>query len=306
MKEDILKKFQNKKIAVLMGGLSSEREVSLVSGSSVLKVLKDMKLNAVGVDTDRNIAQKLERIKPAVAFILLHGELGEDGSAQGLLEIMGIPYTGCGIFASAASMDKDISKILFRASGINTPDWIVLKKFEPFDEIKKYPVIVKPSSGGSTIGIAAAANKSEFESAAKNAFKYGEKIIVEDFIEGKEITVAVLDGKALPVIEIIPKSGFYDYKAKYQKNGSQHIIPARIGEKTYKTAQKYAEKIYKIFDCRAVCRADMIVDKNGKIWVLENNTIPGMTPSSLVPDAAKYAGISFEDLVLKILDGVKL
>lgn len=306
MKEDILKKFQNKKIAVLMGGLSSEREVSLVSGSSVLKVLKDMKLNAVGIDTDRNIAQKLERIKPAVAFILLHGELGEDGSAQGLLEIMGIPYTGCGIFASAASMDKDISKILFRASGINTPDWIVLKKFEPFDEIKKYPVIVKPSSCGSTIGIAAAANKSEFESAAKNAFKYGEKIIVEDFIEGKEITVAVLDGKALPVIEIIPKSGFYDYKAKYQKNGSQHIIPARIGEKTYKTAQKYAEKIYKIFDCRAVCRADMIVDKNGKIWVLENNTIPGMTPSSLVPDAAKYAGISFEDLVLKILDGVKL
>ncbi|MDR3050063.1 MAG: D-alanine--D-alanine ligase [Elusimicrobiota bacterium] len=303
-KSDISLKFKNKKIGVLYGGLSAERAVSLRSGKAVLSSLKKLGFKAVGIIVDRNIAQKIKQAKIDIAFLVLHGQYGEDGGIQGMLEIMGIPYTGCGIFASAASMDKNISKVLFKAAGINTADWFVLKRFEEIPKIKKYPVIVKPIIGGSTIGINIAKNEKEFLKAAKEAFKYDNQILIEDFIKGKEITVAVLDGKALPVIEIIPKGGFYDYKAKYQKGGSQHLIPARIDKFVYEQAQKIAQKIYRVFNCKSICRADMIVDNKNKIWVLENNTMPGMTATSLVPDAAKYDGMSFEDVVLKILNGI--
>jgi D-alanine-D-alanine ligase len=304
--EPILKKFKNKKIAVLYGGISSEREISLVSGKAVLESLKKMKLNAFAIDADRTIMDKIKKTKPDAAFIVLHGPFGEDGLIQGALETMGVPYTGCGVFSSAASMDKNISKILFKSAGLNTPNWFVLDKSETLPKIKKYPVVVKPIAGGSTIGISLVNKPSDLAIAVKKAFKYDDRLMVEEFVKGKEITVAVLNGKALPIIEIIPKGGFYDYKAKYQKNGSQHIIPARIDKSVYLKAQNYAELIYKVFNCRAVCRADMIIDKNNKLWVLENNTIPGMTASSLVPDAAKYCGIGFDELVLQILNSAEI
>ncbi|MDR3256143.1 MAG: D-alanine--D-alanine ligase [Endomicrobium sp.] len=299
---EILEKLNNKKIGVLYGGLSSERTISIKSGKAVLNVLKKLKLNVCGIDVNRNIAEEIKKEKIDIAYIVLHGPMGEDGAIQGMLEVMGIPYTGCGIFSSAASMDKDISKHLFKYVGILTPEWKTLKKFEAVPEIKKYPVIVKPVSQGSTIGVTIVKNDSQFVEAAKKAFKYDKEIIIEKFIDGKEITVGVLNGKALPLVGIVPKGGFYDFKSKYQKGGSKHIIPARISKKAYKMAQNSAEKVYKIFKCKAICRVDMIVDKNDKVWVLENNTIPGMTETSLVPDEGRAVGYNFENLVLKIIE----
>ncbi|MDR1259812.1 MAG: D-alanine--D-alanine ligase [Endomicrobium sp.] len=300
---NILIRANNKKIGILYGGFSSEREVSINSGKSVLNVLKKLQLNVCSIDVDRNIADKIIKEKIDIAYIMLHGSMGEDGTIQGMLEILGIPYTGCGIFASVVSMDKDISKRLFRYIGVSTPKWKVLKKFEPIPKIKRYPVVIKPSTQGSTIGLTIIENISQsYYDAIEKAFKYGDKIIVEDFIEGKEITVGVMNDEVFPVVEIIPNKGFYDFESKYRKGKSKHIIPARISREAYKIAQNYAKKIYKIFKCKSICRIDMIVDKNNKVWVLENNTIPGMTETSLIPDAGKALGYSFENLVLKILE----
>jgi D-alanine-D-alanine ligase len=183
-----------------------------------------------------------------------------------------------------------------------TPDWVTIKKFEIVPEIKKYPVVVKPADQGSAIGITIVKKASEFAPAVKTAFKYGKEVIAEQFIKGKEITVGVLDGQALPAVEIVPKGKFYDYKSKYAKGGSRHIIPARISQNAYNQAAYNAEQVYKTFKCAPLCRVDMIVDAGGKVWVLENNTVPGMTETSLFPDEAKAMGISFEELVLKITE----
>jgi D-alanine-D-alanine ligase len=302
IKYDILKKLKNKKIGVLYGGISTEREISIKSGKTVFNTLKNLKLNVCAIDVNRNVADRIKQEKIDIAYIVLHGPMGEDGTIQGMLEILGIPYTGSGVFASAASMDKDISKKMFDYLGILTPKWKILKKFEIVPKIKKYPVVVKPIMQGSTLGVAIVKKVSEFAGAVKEAFKYDKEIFIEQFIKGKEITVGVLNGEVLPVLEIIPKGKFYDFKSKYQKGGSQHIIPARISPKAYKTAQDNARAIYKGFKCRAICRVDMIVDANDKVWVLENNTIPGMTETSLVPDEARAVGYDFETLVLKILE----
>ncbi|AKL98304.1 D-alanine--D-alanine ligase [Endomicrobium proavitum] len=298
----IIQKLKNKKIGVLYGGTSSEREISLKSGKAVLNALKKLKLNAVGIDVDKNVSEKIKKAKIDIACIMLHGPMGEDGTIQGMLEIMGVPYTGCGVFASAASMDKNISKIFFKSAGVPTPEWAVVRKFEPVPEIKKFPIVVKPATQGSAIGVSVVKSRKDFAKAAKEAFKYDDEILIEQFIKGKEITVGVLDGGALPVVEIVPKGKFYDFKSKYAKGGSKHIIPARISQKAYAAAQNYAKKVFKTFNCRAVCRVDFIVDKNDKVWALENNTLPGMTETSLLPDEAKAAGLTFADLILKILE----
>ncbi|MCL2335656.1 MAG: D-alanine--D-alanine ligase [Endomicrobia bacterium] len=296
-----IEKLKNKKIGVLYGGLSSEREISLKSGKAVYNALKKLKLNVCAIDVGRNAAAQIKKEKIDIAYIVLHGAGGEDGTIQGMLEVMGIAYTGCGVFANSASMDKDIAKVLFKCAGILTPKWVTLKKYEPVPEIKKYPVVVKPAAQGSAIGVSIVKKASEFSKALKEAFKFDDTVIVERFISGTEITVGVLDGHALPVIEIVPKGKFYDFKSKYAKGGSRHIIPARISKKAYAQAQNTAEKVFKTLKCRAVSRIDMIVDKNDKVWVLENNTVPGMTETSLLPDEGKAAGLSFSDLVLKIL-----
>lgn len=299
---NIPEKLRNKKIGVLYGGTSSEREISLKSGKAVMNAFRKMKMNAVAIDVDKKAAEKIKKEKIDVAYIALHGPIGEDGTIQGMLEVMGIPYTGCGVFASSASMDKNISKLLFKCAGVLTPDWFTIKKFEIVPEIKKYPVVVKPVDQGSAIGISIVKKASEFAPAVKTAFKYSDEVLVEQFIKGKEITVGVLDGQALPVVEIVPKGKFYDFKSKYGKGGSKHIIPARISRNSYNQAMYDAEKVYKTFKCKTLCRVDMIVDAGGKVWVLENNTVPGMTTTSLLPDEAKAAGISFEELVLKITE----
>ena len=306
-----LENLKTKKIGVLCGGISSEREISLMSGKAVCEALKKMKFKTVLIDVDKNIAEKIKKEKIDIAYLALHGK-------NGMLEIMGIPYTGCGVFSSAASMDKVISKKMFEYAKIPTPKWMIIDKdeiqdcqkncsavteiFDCKDFLKTdFPVVVKPATQGSAIGISIAKNKKEFEKAFDEAAKYDRYILIEQYIKGTEVTAGVLNGRALPVIEIVPKGKFYDFKSKYTVGQSRHIIPARLPEKTLKEIQKIAVKIYNEFRCKGTCRADMIVDKDNKIYVLELNTLPGMTETSLFPDAAKYEGMSFEDLVLEIL-----
>ena len=295
---------KKQKIGVLCGGTSSEREISLMSGKAVYKAIKKLGLKVVLIDVNKNVAQKLVKEKIDVAYITLHGTPGEDGTIQGMLELMGIPYTGCGVFSSSASMDKIISKKMFEYAKIPTAAWTIIEKNKPFKKIE-FPIVVKPASQGSAIGISIAKNKKEFEKAVKVAFGFEDRVLVEKYIKGTEITAGVLNAEALPVIEIVPKGKFYDFKSKYIVGQSRHIIPARLPENVLKEVQKIALKVYDEFRCNGTCRVDMIVDKNNDIYVLELNTLPGMTQTSLFPDAAKYAGLSFEDLVLEILKSAK-
>ena len=295
---------KNKKIGVLCGGISSEREISLQSGKAVYNALKKLGLKAVLIDVNKNVAEKIKKEKIDIAYIALHGKYGEDGTIQGMLEMMGIAYTGCGVFSSSACMDKIVSKKMFEYAKIPTAKWFIVEAYNPLPKKINYPVVVKPSTQGSAIGISIVKSQKEFEKAIKSAFKYDKQILVEEYIEGTEITAGVLNGKNLPIIEIVPKGKFYDFKSKYIVGQSTHIIPARLSKKIISKAERIAVKIYKEFKCKGMCRVDMIVDKKGKLYVLEVNTLPGMTKTSLFPDAAKAVGISFEKLVLKILETV--
>lgn len=295
---------KNKKIGVLCGGTSSEREISLMSGKAVYKAIKNLGLNVVLIDVNKNVATKLIKEKINLAYITLHGLMGEDGTIQGMLEIMGIAYTGCGVFSSSASIDKIISKKMFEYAKIPTAKWFAIEKNKPFD-MPKFPVVVKPASQGSAIGISIAKNKKEFEKAVKLAFSFDDRVLVEKYIKGVEVTAGVLNAKALPVIEIVPKGKFYDFKSKYTVGESTHIIPARLAKNVLKKIQNIALKVYDEFRCNGTCRVDMIVDNNNNIYVLELNTLPGMTKTSLFPDAAKYVGMNFEDLVLEILKSAR-
>lgn len=295
---------KNKKIGVLCGGVSSEREISLQSGKAIFNALKKLGLKAVLIDVNKNVAQKITKEKIDIAYITLHGKMGEDGTIQGMLEIMGIPYTGCGVFASSASMDKIISKKLFEYAKIPTAKWFIVEKFKPLPEKINYPVVVKPATQGSAIGISIVKNEKEFEKAIKLAFTFDEQILVEQYIKGTEITAGVLNGENLPVVEIVPKGKFYDFKSKYTVGQSTHIIPARLSKKVISKIEKIAKTVYREFKCKGMCRVDMIVDKKENIYALEVNTLPGMTQTSLFPDAAKAKGLSFEDLVLEILKTV--
>ena len=295
---------KNKKIGVLCGGTSSEREISLMSGKAVYEAIKKLGFDVVLIDVDKNVATKLIKERIQIAYVILHGAMGEDGTIQGMLEIMGIAYTGCGVFSSSASIDKIISKKMFEYAKIPTAKWFTIEKNKPFD-MPKFPVVVKPASQGSAIGVSIVKNKKEFKKAVKLAFSFEDRVLVEQYIKGMEITVGVLNGKPLPVIEIVPKGKFYDFKSKYTLGQSTHIIPARLPNKVLKKAQDIALKIFSEFMCNGICRVDMIVDKNNNIYVLELNTLPGMTETSLFPDAAKYIGMSFENLVLEILKSAR-
>lgn len=295
---------KNKKIGVLCGGTSSEREISLQSGKAVFNALKKLGFKTVLIDADKTVAQKIVKEKIDIAYITLHGKPGEDGTIQGMLEIMQIPYTGCGVFSSSASIDKIISKKIFDYAKIPTAKWFIVEKFKPVPEKIKFPVVVKPASQGSAIGISIVKNQKEFEKAIKLAFKFDEQILVEQYIKGTEITAGVLNGENLPVVEIVPKGKFYDFKSKYTVGQSTHIIPARLSKKAIAKVEKIARQVYKEFKCKGMCRVDMIVDNKENIYVLEVNTLPGMTQTSLFPDAAKAKGMTFEDLVLEILKTV--
>ncbi len=301
----------NRKVLVLDGGLSTEREVSKSSGSSIVKALKKSGFVVREFDFQGKLEKIVAQFNPDVVFIALHGKYGEDGTVQGVLELLGVPYTGSGVTASAVCMNKLITKRLFNSIGVKTPDYFSLKKGEvsSFDDARKKlkteRVVIKPVDQGSTIGITIAKTSAEYLRGVNEAFALSDRIIVESFVSGTEITVSVIgngnSARVLPIIEIIPEKDFYDYESKYTPGMSHHIIPARISRKSYETAEKLSTLIYKEFNVRDFGRIDFIVDKQGEVYALEVNTIPGFTKTSLLPDAARAAGVSFEELVTSIV-----
>ena len=298
--------FKRKKIGVMMGGLSREREVSLRTGKAILKALTGKGYPALAIDVGLDIAEVLIREKVEVAFMALHGRFGEDGTIQGMLELMKIPYTGSGVLASALALHKIMAKKFFFCEHIPTPTYEVfhrkeIEKNSPRTTSLPLPVVVKPAREGSTIGVSIVKKEEELNPALQEAGKYDEEILVEEFMKGKEITVGVLEDIPLPVIEIVPKSGFYDYQSKYTKGETEYIIPARIPREKYLYAQEISLKAFQALGCSGCARVDLMTDEGGNPFVIDVNTMPGMTETSLLPKAALYAGISFEDLVERIL-----
>ena len=298
----VKKQLAGRKIGVLYGGMSAERKISLLSGKAVLDALHGAGVDAVGIDAGPDLPEKLKKNKIDFAYIALHGSFGEDGTVQGILEIMGIPYSGCGVLSSALAMNKIYTKMVFDWHGIPTPEWRAVSPDCTHAAAFALPAVVKPANQGSTIGISVVRKKSEYASALKCAFKLDREVLVEKYIKGTEITVGILGNTALPAMEIVPANEYYDYESKYKPGCSRHIIPPRLPEKAVKMAGETALKSFKALGCRAVARVDIIVDGAGKPWVLEVNTIPGMTETSLLPDMARAAGLGFGELVLKIIE----
>jgi D-alanine-D-alanine ligase len=319
------------RVAVLMGGRSAEREVSLSTGRQVLAALDPARYEAFPVDTaslgvgalrapEASAAE--ERAgpralfgpdRPDVAFICLHGRFGEDGTVQGMLELLEIPYVGSGVLASALAINKVMAKKLFRLEGIPTPDGVSLRGRRDADAFLRAweagaapvspPAVVKPSNQGSTIGISIVREGAAMAAALNAALAYDRDILVEEFIQGIEITGPVLGNDeltCLPLVEIVPSSGFYDYEAKYTPGATEEIVPARLSEAQTRAAKELAIRAHRALGCRGFSRADMLVAEDG-IRVLEVNTIPGMTPTSLLPRSAEAAGISFPQLVDRII-----
>lgn len=297
-----------KKIAVLKGGRSAEREVSLTSGGAVAKGLAEAGYEVTELDGgSQELCAELREFAPDAVFIALHGRWGEDGSVQGLLEMMRLPYTGSGVVSSAAAIDKIISKLIFAANGVPTPEFQKLAPDEGADLIAlDPPYVIKPPREGSTIGIAIVESPEQADAAVREARKYDSELLVESFIKGRELTVSVLDGRVLPVVEIEPESGFYDYQSKYTPGSTRYTCPAKLDEATLERLNAISLAAYRALDCAGAARVDVLLDEDGEPWVLEVNTIPGMTPTSLLPKAAAAAGIDFPALVDAIVKSASL
>ncbi|MES2605967.1 MAG: D-alanine--D-alanine ligase [Pseudomonadota bacterium] len=291
------------RVAVVMGGKSAEREISLISGKAVLESLLRSGINAYGIDADSTLLQQLQQDRPDRVFIMLHGRDGEDGKLQGALEWLGIPYTGSGVLASAVAMDKIRSKLLWLQLGLSTADFVELKADSDFAAVLKKlgPCFVKPVCEGSSIGIGGAETTAQLQSAWRHASQYDTTVLAEQWIRGREFTVTILDDEALPVIELESSNAFYDFEAKYVSNETRYHCPAALTPEQTAEIQQLALDAYRSLGCTGWGRADVMQDKAGRFWLLEVNTAPGMTSHSLVPMAAKVAGLDFDALVLRIL-----
>jgi D-alanine-D-alanine ligase len=328
------------KVAVLLGGTSAERDVSLITGQEVAKAIRKNGHQVMAVDCafgdaliedwerdinevirvehsgiekrkqelDRNILQTIDfllRKKVQVVFIALHGGYGENGQIQALLDLVKIPYTGSASLASAMGIDKHISKILFEKAGVATAPWIKISQGEvsSYQEIVKlgFPLVIKPNDQGSTVGLTVVKEPDQLDTAIKKGFQFSQTVLVEKYIAGREMTVAILDQDPLPVIEIIPEHGIYDYECKYQKGKSQYIVPAKIPTSVTQTLQSLAHTAYQALGCRHYARVDFRLSEDIQPFCLEVNTLPGLTATSLVPKAAKAVGIDFNQLVERII-----
>ncbi|MBF0532272.1 MAG: D-alanine--D-alanine ligase [Candidatus Omnitrophica bacterium] len=299
------------RVGVLMGGYSSEREISLKSGQAICTALQALGCEVIAVDIvehdDAAIARCIEAKNLDLGFIALHGRLGEDGQIQRILEQAGIPYTGSGVEASQTAIHKIRTKNVLRANGINVAEDVTLSAGErlspeAFQRLGGYPLVVKPLAEGSSIGVSLAEGPTQFEMAVEEAGKYGPQIMVEKYISGREITVGILGKEALPVVEICASRTFFDYTAKYQKGLTDYIVPARLDELIVRQVQAAALKAHEAVGCEDISRVDMIIDDNGRYYVLEINTIPGFTATSLLPQAAAQRGINFNQLCAILVD----
>lgn len=329
------------KIAVLLGGTSAERDVSLSTGNAIARSLKENGHEVQAIDCaygaqpvdfmetdsgqiirvtpseiekekpalDRNIfitVEHLIREKIEVVFNALHGGYGENGQLAALLDLAGIPYTGSGALASSLGMNKHLSKVLFQAGGVPTAPWEKFSRREGVDHARlaalQMPLVVKPNEQGSTVGLSIVRQPGEIDAALERAFQYGDTVLAEKYIPGRELTVSVLGGEALPVIEIIPESGFYDYEAKYQGGKTRYVVPAELPEDLSVNIQQAGVGAYRALGCRGYARVDFRLQDDGQFFCLEVNTLPGMTPTSLVPKAAKAVGIGFNELMERIVE----
>lgn len=295
------------KVAVLMGGWSAEREISLMSGQAVLKALQDSDIDAHGIDVDHGIAHTIEQGGYNRAFVVLHGRGGEDGTIQGLLEAMGVAYTGSKVLGSSLAMDKLRTKQVWQAIGLPTPDYQVLDSDEACTAALQkigLPLIVKPVLEGSSIGMSKVVNEEELIPAWKKATECGGIVIAERWVVGKEYTAAILGERVLPMIRLETPHEFYDYTAKYQSHDTQYICPCGLDEDKESSLAEMMLSAFKTVGASGWGRVDFMIDEKDHPWLIEVNTVPGMTDHSLVPMAAKQAGISFKQLVLEILGSV--
>jgi D-alanine-D-alanine ligase len=301
------RQWHNKRIGVLMGGISREHEVSMKTGSAMLKALQEGGYQARGIEVSDDICQRLLEEQIEVAVIALHGRWGEDGTIQGLLELLRVPYTGSGVLASALAMNKIKAKEIFLYHGLPTPEFICPAEGKEVEEPPfPPPWVIKPASEGSTIGIDIVMDRAGLKQAIRRAREYDHEVLVERFIKGKELTVGILKGEPLPIVEIVPKGGFYDYQAKYTPGQTEYICPARISERQKEEIGSLGLTAYRALGCSGCTRVDLLLSEQGEAFITEVNTLPGMTETSLVPKAAAQKGISFLQLVEIILDDAAL
>jgi len=297
----------DKKIGVLMGGTSAEREVSLRSGQAVFNALKNLGYNVASMDVSTDVCEALKKERIGIAFLVLHGGWGEDGSIQGLLEVMGIPYTGSGVLASALAMNKEASKKIFLYHKIPVPPFRVISKgpraisYQLSAVSFSLPWVIKPACEGSSVGVSIVKEKVELKTALETGFSHGKEIIVEKYIKGKEVQIGILNDKSLGGVEVRPSLEFYNYEAKYTPGLTEYILPPGISERTYKKAKDVALSSHKVLGCSGATRVDLIIGKSGNPYVLEVNTIPGMTETSLLPKIARLAGLEFPMLIEEML-----
>lgn len=304
---------RGKHVAVLMGGWSAEREVSLRSGKACAEAAEGQGYRVTRIDVGRDIGTILQTLKPDVALNVLHGRPGEDGTLQGVLEIIGIPYTHSGVLASALAMQKDYAKSVFRAAGIPVPEGLVVSRFEAARaHLLPRPYVIKPISEGSSVGIFIVTEAHEHppQELYRDDWAFGDKVICETYIAGKELTCAVIGDRALGVTEIVPTTRFYDYEAKYAPGGSRHVIPAPLSPNVYQEVRRLSQAAHDALGCRGVSRADFRYDDRmegtGGLVCLEVNTQPGMTETSLVPELAAHEGMSFGELVRWMIEDASL
>ena len=299
---------KDKRIGIMMGGLSAEREISLKSGSAVFHALKTLGLDVVPLEVMRETEEEIHSLIAShavdIVFIAMHGGFGEGGALQYILEKINMPYTGSREKASRLAMDKIASRQLFEKAELHVPKY--QKVHRKSDRLTlnslRYPLVVKPSAQGSSIGISFIDTQAHPTEALAEAFKFGDDVLIEEFIRGREVTVSVLDGQALPIVEIIPKKKFFDFQAKYEKGLTDYVVPAPLSPEEARHVQRDAVIAYHALGCRHFSRVDMILADGGTPYVLEVNTIPGMTEMSLFPKAAKAAGMSFDQVCTKLLE----
>ena len=300
-------------IVVLMGGLSGERKISFLTGQACSKALKKKGYRVANLDAKGYFVEKLKILKPKIVFNALHGKYGEDGFVQSVLESLKIPYTHSGVLSSSLAMDKELYRLIFIKNNLKVPKYFLLQKgYEGNLDKKinnkkiKFPIVIKPINEGSSLGVSICKNKKQLTVKYKKLMGNYDRILVEEYIPGREIQVAVMGEKALGAMELVPKRQFYDYTAKYSKTAlTQHIMPAPLSPKKYKEILGLAKKAHKLLGCRGITRSDFRFFKN-KFYLLETNTQPGMTKLSLVPEIARYCGIEFEDLVVWMTEYAKL
>jgi D-alanine-D-alanine ligase len=308
-------RYAGKRIGVLMGGMSSEREISLRSGANIHRALGSLGLESILIDVGRDIARRLSDEKIDIAFLALHGRFGEDGCIQGLLELMGIPYTGSGVLGSSIGMNKLVTKKILRDSDIPVPDTILFRDHGDEETIRKikssigFPVIVKPNGEGSSVGVELVGSSDELRDRLPGYRKQFPDFFAEQYVNGREITVGLLPGEedveVLPILELRPKNAFYDFEAKYTQGKTDFLCPAPIAKHREAKIRDYVKSAYRELHLSGVARIDAMLDQDENPWFLEVNTLPGMTDTSDIPAMAKAAGVSMEEVVLRILDDAK-